>query len=120
MTGVKGAVKLTPMDKGKHPILKRFLEGAAPLQSKLRAVYLFGSRARGNERPDSDYDLLLVAASDFTLEDKSRLYDTVMDVLLETGRLVSLKIFKEKEFQRLVKLHSPFTENVLKEGIRIG
>jgi hypothetical protein len=30
------------------------------------------------------------------LKDKSKLYDGVMDVLLETGRLVSLKIRKEK------------------------
>ncbi len=28
------------------------------------AVYLFGSRARGDARPDSDYDLLVIVSDD--------------------------------------------------------
>jgi len=101
-------------------IAERFVEKIAVPKSRIRTVYLFGSRARGDERPDSDYDLLLVVADDFTLAEKSRIYDAVMDILLETGRLVSLKIFKEKEFERLRRIETPFITNVLREGIRIG
>jgi predicted nucleotidyltransferase len=35
------------------------------------AIYLFGSRARGNARPDSDYDLLVVVADDAPREARS-------------------------------------------------
>src|SRR3974377_855872 len=35
----------------------RLVEGLHP-----RAIILFGSRARGTNRPDSDYDLLVVSA----------------------------------------------------------
>ena len=90
------------------------------MRQKIRAVYLFGSRARGTERPDSDYDLLLVVREDFSLAEKDSLYDQVIDILLETGRLISLKIFKQKEFQRLRDLNTPFLSRVLKEGVKVG
>ena len=102
------------------PIVRRFLGKAGKVKQKIQAVYLFGSRARGTERPDSDYDLLLVVREDFSLSDKEKLYDRVVDILLETGRLVSLKVFKEKKFQRLCALGTPFIENILKEGIKVG
>ena len=96
------------------------MEGNQSLKKRLKAVYLFGSRARGDERPDSDYDLLVVTSKDFSLSDKGKLYDRVVDLLLETGSLISLKIFKEKEFQRLSDLKTPFVQRVLQEGIRVG
>ena len=36
--------------------VKRLVEGLHP-----RAIILFGSRAGGTDRPDSDYDLLVVS-----------------------------------------------------------
>lgn len=109
-----------PLPNVKDAVVRQFAEGIKSLEKKIKAIYLFGSRARGTERPDSDYDLFLVVTDDFTLKDKSRLYDSVMDVLLTTGKVLSLKIFKEKEFQRLRRLQTPFLTNVLREGIQVG
>ena len=81
-------------------ILTTFLKKSAALRHKIQRIYIFGSRARGTERPDSDYDLLLVVSADFSLKDKDLLYDAVMDILLDTGKLVSLKIFKENQYIR--------------------
>ncbi len=40
------------------PVLKRFRAALDEIYgSRLRRVVLFGSRARGNARPDSDYDV---------------------------------------------------------------
>ena len=102
------------------PIVDRFLAGCAPVRDKIRAMYLFGSRATGTARPDSDYDILLVVSDGFSLQDKDALYDQVMETLLESGRLVSLKIFREQAFQRLCELQTPFTTHVRREGIRVG
>ena len=58
------------------PRLRRLLEslvrGLDPV-----AVYLFGSRARGTERADSDYDILLILPDDAPREcmDPMALYD---------------------------------------------
>ncbi|MDO8748544.1 MAG: nucleotidyltransferase domain-containing protein [Candidatus Omnitrophota bacterium] len=103
------------------PVIKQFLDGLERLglKQKIEKVYLFGSRAKGIERPDSDYDLLIVSSLP-DKEFKSKIYDIAVDILLETGRDVSLKIFKTEEFNRLCRMRTPFTQNVLKEGIRIG
>ncbi len=88
-------------------------------KDKIEKIYLFGSRARGDERPDSDYDVLVVAQNPDTAF-KDKIYDVVLDVLFETHRGISLKIFKAVEFRRLKRLRTPFMRNVLGEGIRIG
>ncbi len=101
------------------PILNEFLERIAPVRPQVKRIVLFGSRARGTHRPDSDYDLLLVVSrKDDALLDV--LYEAVMDVLLEHGRLVSLKVFPEQEFSRLQALQTPFMQHVNREGVLVG
>lgn len=85
----------------------------------MEELYLFGSRARGDARPDSDYDVLIVL-SRMDLEFKDALYDIVLDILLETGKVISLKFFKRTEFDRLRQIPTPFMEHIQKEGIKIG
>lgn len=100
-------------------IIKRFLSLIGSVRKKIKVIYLFGSRARGDEKPYSDYDLLFVMKK----KDRGamdRLYDAVMDILIETGKVLSLKIFKEEEFNRLSAIPTPFMSKVLKEGIKIG
>jgi predicted nucleotidyltransferase len=100
-------------------VLNEFLERIALVRPRIQRLILFGSRAKGSQRLDSDYDLLLVVSGkDDQLIDV--LYEAVMDVLLAHGRLVSLKIFEEKEFARLQALRTPFMEHVEHEGIRLG
>ena len=100
-------------------VIGMFLDRISPLRGEIEQIYLFGSRSRGDWRPDSDYDLLIV------LKRKDRrivdgLYDGVMDVLLSTGRLISLKIFTRSEFDRLRSIPTPFMQNLMREGIKIG
>jgi predicted nucleotidyltransferase len=103
----------------KDEIVITFLDMISPLNKKIIEMYQFGSRCRDDWRPDSDYDILIV------LEKKdrkiiSKLYDAVIDILLSTGRLISLKIFTVSEFNRLKSIPTPFMRNVLTEGIKIG
>lgn len=97
--------------------LKLLVDGVAKFGKKIESVYLFGSRARGVFRSDSDYDILIVT------EDKSikdPLYDLAVDIFCETGADISLKIMKKRDFERLKYLSFPFIENVLNEGKRIA
>jgi predicted nucleotidyltransferase len=104
----------------KDPILSLFFQNPVFPRDKILGVYLFGSRAKGTERPDSDYDLLLVVGPNFGLQDKDKLYDIIMDILLETGRLISLKIFKKIAFEKLSNMQTPFMKHILTEGVKIG
>ena len=100
-------------------MIRKFLSLVKSVKSKIRSIYLFGSRARGDQKPYSDYDLLLVMKKkDRAVID--RLYDAVIDILVETGKVLSLKIFREEEFDRLSSIPTPFMKRVLKEGIKIG
>lgn len=100
-------------------IIEKFLSLISPIAGEIKEIYLFGSRCREDWRPDSDYDILIV------LEKKDRamidrLYDAVIEVLLTSGKLISLKIFIEEEFNRLKSIPTPFIQNVIKGGKRLG
>lgn len=103
----------------KDEIIDEFLSLISPFAGNIQNLFLFGSRCRDDWQPDSDYDILIV------LEKRDRqiidgLYDAVMDILISTGRLISLKIFSVTEFAFLKAVRTPFIQNVMKEGVKIG
>ena len=101
------------------PALQMFLEKVRALRNYISALYLFGSRARGDWRPDSDFDVLVIVPERRQpLVDQ--LYDAVLDVQLETGSLISLKIFTGAQYDRLAAIPTPFLSNVTAEGVRLG
>jgi hypothetical protein len=78
-------------------------------------VILFGSRAKGIAKPESDYDFLIV------LRDKKRetideLYNVVTDFLIQYGVDISLKIYKEKDFLRWASIPTPFIASISTTG----
>ncbi|MCF8233180.1 MAG: nucleotidyltransferase domain-containing protein [Bacteroidales bacterium] len=81
-------------------------------------VILYGSRARGDERADSDWDILVLTnyPVDFAIEDKFR--DALFDLELETGEVLTLFVYSKKEWQERQRF-SPFYHNVQREGIEI-
>jgi len=100
-------------------VLQDFLNGIARVRPRISRLILFGSRARGSHQVDSDYDLLLVVAK----KEKDLLdafYEAVMDVLLTHGRLISLKVYEDREFVRLQELQTPFMKRIAEEGVPLG
>ncbi|MBN1115743.1 MAG: nucleotidyltransferase domain-containing protein [Bacteroidales bacterium] len=82
-------------------------------------AYLFGSRARGDFRPDSDWDILiLVNEKKVTNEIEDKFRDELYDIELESGQTISTFIYT-KEFWRTMLIYSPLYRNVNKEGIRL-
>ena len=101
------------------PVVAEFLRQISPIRDRIKKLILFGSRVRGDHKPYSDYDVLVV------LPEKDRrvidaLYDATMEVLFRTHRLISLKIYREKDFDKLAALPTPFLGNVFREGVTIG
>ena len=78
-------------------------------------VKLYGSEARGDARPDSDIDLLiLVDKEHVSAEDELNITDPLYKIELETGILINPFILPKKIWGKVV---TPFYENVMKEGI---
>lgn len=82
-------------------------------------VFLFGSRARGDNRSDSDWDILiLIDSQKVTNEIEDKFRDDLYDIELETGEIISTFIYS-KEYWKRNLIFSPLYKNVNKEGIRL-
>lgn len=101
------------------PILQDFLLRIRGIRSRIRQLTLFGSRARGDHRLESDYDILVVVPRKEP-EVLDLLYEAVLEVLLTHGRLISLKVVPEAEFIRLRELQTPFMTHIAVEGKPLG
>ncbi len=82
-------------------------------------VFLYGSRARGDNRPDSDWDILVITPRDkITYDYESELRDPIFDIELETGQIISLIVYSKSDWTNRMAF-SPLYSNVKKEGIKI-
>ena len=82
---------------------------------KIKLMILFGSVARGDYRPDSDIDILVV--SNYHSEILPKIYTIIAYTVLEKGELLSIHVMPENIFNE-TKDYS-FLTNVLKEGIKL-
>lgn len=107
---MKGSVK-------QDPVVDFFVTSVRrTLGSHLKQVLLFGSRARGNATPASDYDLLVVV-------DKvnRHIVDGIDQIsgkaLLDHGAVVSAFLITEADRAR--RKYSPLLINVAREGVAV-
>lgn len=77
----------------KMEIAKKF---AKTMKSDKIKLMLFGSVARGNYRPDSDIDILIV--SNYRKDIWSKISRIIGDPVLEQGELLSVHLMSEKFF----------------------
>ena len=81
-------------------------------------VILFGSRARGDERLESDWDLLVLTDYPIDLEKERQFRNHLYDLELETGEPFSLFAYSKNDWNTKQKI-TPFYLNVTKDGIRL-
>lgn len=97
------------------PVLSRFRAALAETYGdRLERAVLFGSRARGDARPDSDYDIaVFIRDPDAWLEEVVRLADLGTDILMDTGAVISAKPFRAGAYQE----PSPLMKAIQSEGL---
>lgn len=81
-------------------------------------VILFGSRARGDEKMQSDWDLLLLTDYPINLEKERQFRNHLYDLELETGEPFSLFAYSKNDWNTKLKV-TPFYLNVTREGISL-
>jgi len=81
-------------------------------------MILFGSQARGDARPDSDWDLLVLLDKPKKEEsDEDKAYEFVL-MGWKYGTYLSIKLYTENEWEKGKMF--PFYKNVERDGIEIN
>ena len=82
-------------------------------------AYLFGSRAWGDNRINSDWDILiLIDNNKVTNEIEDNFRDDLYNLELESGQIISTFIYS-KDYWKNSLIYSPLYKNVIKEGVRL-
>ncbi len=82
-------------------------------------IYLYGSRARENERIDSDWDLLILISEDkVSHEMEQKIIYPLYDLEFDTGEVISPMVYSENEWNGKYRV-TPFYQTVMNESIQL-
>jgi predicted nucleotidyltransferase len=82
-------------------------------------VILYGSRARGDHRALSDWDLLILVDSEkVDIEQEKALTYPLYHLEWDSGELISPMVFSKKEWNEKHRI-TPLFENIKNEGIQL-
>jgi predicted nucleotidyltransferase len=83
-------------------------------------IKLFGSRARGDAKNDSDWDfLILLPPSKSGFARHKEIMDSFYEIELETGEVLAPFIYNTQDWETKYN-GTPLYENVIKDGISIS
>ena len=97
-------------------IVERIREALSRVAPNSKAI-LYGSEARGDARPDSDIDLLvLVDGNKLSVTEEDLIIAPLYDIEIETGVQINARVLLKKVWDNL-PFRTPFHIHVMKEGI---
>ena len=96
------------------PLIKKLVKEIDPKAE----IILYGSRARGDERPDSDWDLLILVNSQEDLNNETKFRHKLFDLELELEESFSITVHNKNQWESKYWV-TPLYKNITREGVRI-
>jgi predicted nucleotidyltransferase len=103
------------VDPSADPVLRQFRDALYQRYGgQIERVILFGSRARGDHQPDSDYDVAVFLQRPRRFwDDLGGLADITTDILVRTGAVISAKPFPSGAWQE----RTPLMGELRRDGV---
>lgn len=100
-----------------RPVVRTFAAKAREAcGDAIEEILLFGSVARGDDRPDSDIDILVITREeDYRI--RELLTGIAFDLLVETGDYLSIKVLSRADVR--AHRHYSFLRNVAADGVAV-
>ena len=80
-------------------------------------VILYGSRARGDAEPDSDYDLLILTDGKVDLKREDVFRRQLFPLEIETGAVLTVILVSRKHWNSALYRSMPFYQNIERDGV---
>ncbi len=87
----------------------------AELESQIHSLVLFGSVARGEARPDSDVDILVLTEAPLAV--RQRIDEISYDIDLKNTVFTQLVVLTTKNFEAEARMRSYFSSDIFRDGI---
>lgn len=105
------------MKTSKGKILNLIRENISQLDPQAEII-LYGSRARGDERVDSDWDILILTDDEATFERERTFRHHLYDLEISLGEAFSVFVFNKNDWNTKFRITS-FYQNVVNEGLAV-
>ena len=97
-------------------LVKKVKESIRKLDPRARVI-LFGSRARGDSKTNSDWDFLIISSLQVNEKLKRQFRTGLIDTELEAEEVINTLIYSQEQWNKY-KI-TPLYKNVIKEGVEI-
>jgi predicted nucleotidyltransferase len=79
-------------------------------------VIIYGSRARGNAREDSDWDILVLTDYPVDIKKENDFRDHLYELEIQTGEPLSIFVYSKLDWNTNQRI-TPYFKNVTEQGI---
>ena len=99
-------------------ISKKIKEAVLSMEPEAE-IFIYGSRARGDETGESDWDVMVIIPRAVTPQSKQSIRHALYEVECDNGCVISSIIKSREEWSSPRMRMTPFYQNVTRDSVRI-